>query len=70
MGRTKMLESRGSDGRISRPDLQVQRPVASTAERRAAVTWKVSGTDTGHLCSHWEELGFRGLCCPACVCML
>lgn len=29
-------EQRGSDGRISRPDLQAQRPVASMAERRAA----------------------------------
>jgi hypothetical protein len=69
-----MLESRGSDGRISRPDLPVQRPMASTAERRASRSWEVGGTDTGHLCSHWEEVGFPGpllpsmcVCCECCV---
>lgn len=36
-----MLESSGSDGRMSRPDLQVKRPVASMAERRAAGSWEV-----------------------------
>lgn len=63
MSRRKILESRGSDGR-SRPDLQAQRPVASMAERTAAVSWKAGDTDAGQT---WAS---QGLCCPASVCAL